>query len=79
LLPAAEAVTPMPSLGHAASFSGKNGTVYLAPVNGAGHSTDAVRMRFDVRPTATGALPSSSSAPLVPFDIVVPVQTNDEA
>ncbi|HZT44475.1 MAG TPA: hypothetical protein VFA07_20085 [Chthonomonadaceae bacterium] len=79
LLPATDAISPMPSLSNAAPLSDKNGTVYIAPVNGAGRSTDAVRMRFDVRPLAPGALPSSPSAPLVPFDIVVPVQTNDEA
>ncbi|CEK16422.1 hypothetical protein CWRG_01484 [Chthonomonas calidirosea] len=59
-------ITPMYSLG---SFGGPlqepDGAVWVAPVDGAGRSTDVVRFRFDVRPRGGGAL--------IPFDMVVRV------
>lgn len=52
---------------------GRGGTLWSAAVNGAGQGTDAVRLRFDVRPK--GRKPS---APAIPFDITIPVQTGGE-
>lgn len=70
---------PMASLESAEPLQNQNGTVWVAPVNGAGRSTDAIRLQFDVRPTGHTTASPSASGTLIPFDIVVPVQTSDEA
>ncbi|HZP83215.1 MAG TPA: hypothetical protein VFB21_16350 [Chthonomonadaceae bacterium] len=73
LLPEDELLSPMLTPDEAKPMQGKEGTVYTAPVNGAGQGTDAVRLRFDVRPKG-----SAPSAPTIPFDITIPVQTGGE-
>jgi hypothetical protein len=45
-------------------------TVFIAPVNGAGRGTDVVKVHIDVRPDGTTLS--------VPFDLLVPVDTEEE-
>lgn len=49
-------------------------TVWMAPVNGAGYGTDAVRLRFRVTPMHP---PGNRPAPVL-FDLTVPVQAGGE-
>ncbi|HZO91647.1 MAG TPA: hypothetical protein VFB38_25215 [Chthonomonadaceae bacterium] len=73
LLPDSETLSPLQTLEENDARNAGRGTVWVAPVNGAGHGTDVIRLHFDVLP----AKAASSTQP-VPFDIMVPVQTGDE-
>jgi hypothetical protein len=70
LVPARGEIVPMMSLDELHCTRANDGIVWIAPVNGAGRGTDAVRVRFDVRPTAGGAP--------VPFDLTVRVHGDQE-
>lgn len=71
LLPASSKIRPMLSLDTAHCIQDSNGTVWIAPVIGAGTGTDQVRLHLDVIPTTTGS-------PSVPIDLIVPLQSNME-
>ena len=70
LVPERGEVAPMMSLDELHCTRAADGVVWIVPVNGAGQGTDAVRVRFDVRPSAGG--------PLVPFDLTVRVRGDSE-
>jgi hypothetical protein len=73
LVPDNEAISPLPLLNETGPTPIRYGMVWVAPVDGAGHGTDAVRLRFDVLP----AVHTPATKP-IPFDVTIPVQTGDE-
>ncbi len=73
LLSESETLSPLPMLNPDDPQQAQYGTVWVAPVNGAGRGTDAVHLHFDVMPTV-----HTPSTKPVPFDITLPVETGDE-
>ncbi len=72
LISGGEMLTPL-SADDTSRERGEDGTAWMAPVNGGGHGTTAIRLQCDVLPT--GATSPNSA---VHFDLTLPVQTGDE-
>ncbi|HLK59957.1 MAG TPA: hypothetical protein VKU00_25575, partial [Chthonomonadaceae bacterium] len=62
---------------HLETSDGKE-IIWSVGVNGAGRGTDVIRLQFAVRPTASAAAAADTPQNLVPFDLLVPVQTGNE-
>lgn len=70
LVPEKERITPL--LVDDRPLHDSRGTFWSAPILGGGRGTDAIRLRFEVRPQG------SPTQPTIPFDVTLPVQTDDE-
>lgn len=76
LLVPQQSVTPLVTRETVQSARKGEGTVWVAPLNGAGRGTDVIKLHFDVVPNPHG----KGGAPVrsIPFDLLLPVQTGDE-
>lgn len=77
LLPTTEYLTPLVTRDTLKEYRAGKGTVWVASVNGAGKGTDVIRLHCDILPTQS-ASNAGKPAATVPFDLLLPVEINNE-